>query len=300
MADAKAKVKGKAPGKAKDDEEDRPDMPEDDVEMGFFEHIGELRKYLLRAMLGLIPGTVVAGIFYQEVVGWLFAPLKDAWEYSLEVGVELPTETPTLQTLDPTELLVVYFKAVLIAGLLSGAPWIFWQFWQFVSPGLYRREKRLALPFVFLSTILFVGGALFAYYVALPLILNWFLSLGGKLPGDILVKQEYSVESLFDIVFRLMLAFGAVFELPVVTSFLAAAGIVDWRMLWKFTRYWIVIAIVLAAVLTPPDPISQLIMFAPLLLLWGLAIGLAALVGKKREPETEDGGDDEDEADAAA
>src|SRR5687768_17562573 len=124
MADAKAKSKTKS-------DDDAPAMPEDDVEMGFFEHLAELRKYLLRAMLGLIPGTVVAGIFYQEVVGWLFAPLRGAWEASRIAGVKLPTATPTLQTLDPTELLVVYFKAVLIAGVLAGAPWIFWQFWQF-------------------------------------------------------------------------------------------------------------------------------------------------------------------------
>ncbi len=254
--------------------------PEDDVQMGFFNHLGELRKRLVRAVIGLIPGVILGWTFREWLLGYLTLPFTQAWR---KVG--LATE-PKLIFLNPIDPFVAYLKIALITGLIVGLPWVFWQLWAFVSPGLYKKEKRLAIPFVLLSTLCFTGGAAFGYQIVFPLAFEYFLEFAQTLPSGIAIEPTIAMSEILTFEVRMLLAFGVVFEMPVVISFLSATGIVTWRQLLSFSRWWIVISTVLAALLTPPDVGSQLMMLIPLVGLYFLSVLLAFFVRpRKRKKE---------------
>jgi len=256
-------------------------VPEDDVEMGFFDHLRELRRRLIRALYGVIPGVAAGWIFREELLAALVQPFHIAW---LETG----REDPKLVFLNPVDPFVAYLKIAFIVGILIAAPWIFWQLWAFISPGLYRREKRLALPFVIVSTLFFLGGTAFGYYAVFPMAFQYFLDFAVTLPGGMNIEPTIAINEILTFEVRMLLAFGLVFELPVVTSFMAAAGIVDWRQLLKFSRWWILIATVLSSVLTPPDVGSQLLMLGPLIVLYFFSVLLAMLIGKRKKKKEEE------------
>ncbi len=258
--------------------------PEDDVEMSFFEHLHELRRRLTFSILGLLPGAMVAWVFKERLLELLLEPYIRAW-VALDLGA------PVVHMARAQELLVEYMWMAAIAGVFLGAPVIFWQFWLFISPGLYRREKLLALPFVIASTVCFIGGAYFCYEIVLPMALDTFLGLTGALPsGQIEVQPTIMVAEYLTFVTKMLLAFGVVFEVPVITTFLAAAGIVDYKMLLGFSRWWVLVATLLAAFLTPPDVISQLVMLVPLVVLYFASIGIAYLIhlSRRKKSEAED------------
>ena len=135
--------------------------PEDDLEMGFFEHVGELRTRLVRAVVGAIPTIFLAWVWKQEILELLLRPWIEAWE-------RLGLGRPTIHFSGPVDMFVIYLKNSVIAGLILASPWVFWQVWGFISPGLYRRERRMAIPFVLASTLFFVGGVAFGYVVVFP------------------------------------------------------------------------------------------------------------------------------------
>ncbi|MCS6797503.1 MAG: twin-arginine translocase subunit TatC [Myxococcota bacterium] len=254
-----------------------PDRPEDDVEMGFFDHLAELRRRLLRALVGMIPTVAVGWAYKEQIMQWLVAPLALAWR-------RLGMGTPSLHFANPVDPFLAYLKVSLVAGLLLASPWIFWQLWAFVAPGLYRRERRLAVPFVLASTVCFAGGAIFGYVVVLPFGFETLLSFAGPLPdGAGSLQPTLMVDEYLGFAVKMLVAFGLSFEVPVVTTFLAAAGIVDWRALLRFGRWWLVAAAVLAAILTPPDVGSQLLMLGPLVGLYYLGVLLAFLIGRRVE-----------------
>lgn len=256
-------------------------VPEDDVEMGFFEHIGELRTRLIHALLGVVPGVAVGWAFKERLLELLVAPLIEAWK-SRGLG------EPSLHFANPIDPFIAYIKMAIIAGILVALPWIFWQLWLFISPGLYRRERRMALPFVLMSTVFFVGGTVFGYLVVFPLGFDTLLGFAGKLPSaEMDIQPTIMITEYLSFASRLLLAFGIVFELPVVVTFLAALGVVNWRQLLRFSRWWILVSTVLAALLTPPDVVSQLLMLIPLVGLYFLSIGLAWLFGWRRQRRTE-------------
>jgi len=257
--------------------EARPDMPEDDREMGFWDHLGELRTRLIRSLWGLLPGLAAGWVFREELLAALVRPFTLAWR---SLGRE---ENPHLVFLNPIDPFVAYLKIAVIAGILGGAPWIFWQLWAFLSPGLYRRERRLAMPFVFVSTLCFIGGIAFGYFAVFPAAFEYFLDFAVTLPGGLSLEPQIAINEILTFELRMLLAFGIVFELPVVITFLAAAGIVDWRQLLRFGRWWVLIAAVLSALLTPPDVGSQLLMLGPLVFLYFLSVVFAAIVGKRRK-----------------
>ncbi len=254
--------------------------PEDDVEMGFFDHLRELRFRLIRALYGMIPGIAVGWIFREHLLARLVTPFQTAWEVTGRDG------DPHLVFLNPIDPFVAYLKIAVIAGLLLAAPWVFWQLWAFISPGLYRREKRLALPFVAVSTLFFVGGTTFGYLIVFPLAFQYFLEFAVTLPGGMELEPTIAINEILSFEVRMLLAFGLVFELPVVVSFMAAAGIVHWRQLLGFSRWWILIASILSALLTPPDPGSMMLMFVPLVVLWFVSVLFAALVGRRRNAQS--------------
>lgn len=251
------------------------DLPEDDQPMGFLEHLEELRVRLVRSLLGLIPAMGAAWVFRERLMTYLAAPLIASWK-NLGLG------DPKLHFAHVTDPFMAYVKLSLIVGILVSSPWLFLQVWGFISPGLYKREKRFVIPFVLISTIFFMGGAYFGYRVVFPMGLQTLLEFGGPLPGGTVTLQPtLMIGEFLDFSFQMLLAFGVVFEVPVVISFLALVGVVTWRQLLKFSRYWIVIATVVSAILTPPDIGSQLMMLLPLIALYFISILLAMLIAPK-------------------
>jgi sec-independent protein translocase protein TatC len=254
--------------------------PPSDKPMSLWEHLDELRARLRRALLAYVLAVFAAWYVREQVLAWLVVPFKQAW-----VAQKLPG-APTLHFAAPSDAFMAYVKQSMIAGAVIAAPVVFWQLWAFVAPGLYAKEKKSTVLFVVSSTALFVGGALFGRRAAFPVAFNYFLSLSGNL-GDqgVAIQPTVMMLDYLDFVGQLLLAFGAIFELPLVILFLSVAGIVNYLQLWRFGRWFILIAFTVGAVLTPPDVTSQLIMSVPLCVLYFVSIGLAYLFGKRPTPE---------------
>jgi sec-independent protein translocase protein TatC len=201
-------------------------------------------------------------------------PYERAW---IERG--LPGK-PELQTLSPADVFVGYLQLSLVAGIISAAPVIFYQLWSFIAPGLYSKEKRLIVPFVFFSTALFISGVAFSYYVAFPFTFSYFFSLLGTVTdsGTALTARP-TLEFYLDFATRMLLAFGFVFELPLFISFLVIAGIVTPKQLIKFSRWAVLLAFALGAVVTPgPEVSSQLAVSGALIGLYFVSIGIAFIL----------------------
>jgi sec-independent protein translocase protein TatC len=254
--------------------------PDSDKPMTFWEHLDELRNRLRVAILAYVVGSSVAWYGREWVLGWLVIPFQRAW-----VEQKLPG-TPQLHFAAPSDAFMAYVKQSLIAGLVVAGPVIFWELWAFVAPGLYAKEKKSATAFMLLSTLLFAGGGLFGWRVAFPVAFNYFLSLSGNLGNyGVAITPTVMMTDYLDFVGQLLLAFGVIFELPLLILFLSIAGIVNYKQLWKFGRWFILIAFTVGAVLTPPDVTSQLIMSIPLCVLYFASIGLAYIFGKRPKPE---------------
>lgn len=280
--------------------------PEDDVEMTFFEHLTELRTRLVRALIGILPGMGLAWFFKDTLLGWLSIPWKRAhlesdittdqlfvwFLHPIDQEIASTAEDAVLHFTNPMDIFIVYLVMSAIVGLLLASPWVFWQVWGFIAPGLYRRERRLAVPFVLVSTLFFLGGVYFAYTLVLPLAYQTFLSFGGAIAPGLQVEEMVTVDEYLTLTSRLLIAFGVTFEVPVVVTFLSLAGIVNWRQLVKFARWWLLVSTILAALLTPPDPGSQLMMMIPLNVLYWISILIAMVLGPKAPKPgtvTEDG-----------
>src|SRR5580658_4845328 len=192
--------------------------PEGEVKMTIWEHLEELRKRVIYAAIGMLVTTIVAWTFRVEILAWLLKPYERVWTMRHFPGA------PELQTLSPADAFVGYLQLSLVAGFVGAAPIIFYQLWAFVSPGLYSKEKRLIVPFVFFSTTLFLSGVAFAYYVAFPFSFNYFFSLLGRVSDQgTVLTQKPTLEFFLDFSTRMLLAFGGVFELPLFLSFLEIA-----------------------------------------------------------------------------
>jgi sec-independent protein translocase protein TatC len=249
----------------------------DDVPMTIIEHLRELRSRLIKCLLGMIPGMVIAWEYKEHLLDYLLVPLTAAWK-------DLGMGEPTVHFANPVDLFVSYMKIAIVCGLLASSPWIFYQIWSFIAPGLYKRERMYAIPFVLASTLFFAGGAFFGYQVVFPAGFQTLLGLSGVLPSEsVRVTPTIMLTEYLGFATRMLLAFGVVFEVPVVVTFLALAGIVNWKQLLAFGRYWAVIAAIIAAVLTPPDVGSMTMMLVPLIVLYFLSVVLAYFLGPKPE-----------------
>ena len=274
--DGPAPSHGRPPGLP----ETEPELPED-VPMTIWEHIGELRGRLVKVLIGMIPGVIVAWILREQLLEFLIQPMTEAW---LKLGLG----EPTIHFANPIDPFVAYLKIAIVVGLMLSSPWAFWQLWGFIAPGLYDKEKRYAIPFVLASTLFFLGGAFFGYAVVFPLGFQTFLSMSGMLPAETVnVQPTIMINEYLTFTTRMLFAFGVVFEIPVIVSFLAMAGLVNWKQLLDFGRWWILLAAVLAALLTPPDVGSQMLMLIPLIVLYFLSVGLAYFIGPKVEDDAE-------------
>jgi sec-independent protein translocase protein TatC len=278
-------TKGKAQGPSSDGESGGGPSPEREVKMTIWEHLEELRKRIIRAAIGTLVTTIVAWNFHVKILAWLLKPYERAW-----AARQLPG-TPDLQTLAPSDTFVGYLQLSLVAGLVAAAPIIFYQLWMFISPGLYTKEKRLIVPFVVFSTTLFLSGVAFAYYLAFPIYFNYMLSLLGQVSDQgTILTQRATLEAYIDCSTRMLMGFGGVFELPLFISFLAIAGIVTPKQLFKFSRWAILGSFIVGAVVTPgPEISSQVLVSTALVALYFLSIGIAFIVGKKKPAEPEEG-----------
>jgi sec-independent protein translocase protein TatC len=250
-----------------------PEAPEKEVKMTIWEHLDELRGRIVRAAIGVFAATIVAWIFRVEILAWLIVPYQRVWMQKFNKEL-------LLQTLAPADAFLGYLEQSLTAGIIAAAPIIFYPLWSFISPGLYRKEKRLIVPFVFFSSGLFISGVLFAYYVAFPFTLNYFFSLLGQVDqAGTVLTQRPTLEFYLDFSTQMLLAFGFVFELPLFISFLVLAGIVTPKQLLKFSRWAILGAFALGAVVTPgPEISSQIAVSAALVGLYFLSIAIAFIL----------------------
>jgi sec-independent protein translocase protein TatC len=256
-----------------------PDGEEE--KMTIWEHLNELRGRVVRAAIGLLVTSIVAWNFRVKILALLLVPYERAWRQHGMPGA------PELQTLSPADAFVGYMQLSIFGGVICAAPIIFYQLWAFISPGLYAKEKRLIVPFVFFSTTLFLSGVAFAYYIAFPFTFGYFFSLLGQVSeSGTVLTQRPTLEFYLDFATRMLLAFGFVFELPLFISFLAIAGIVTPMQLIKFSRWAILLSFLVGAVVTPgPEISSQLAVSGALIALYFLSIGIAFIVGKKKKPD---------------
>lgn len=244
----------------------------DDQEYSIWHHLAELRKHLFRAAIGVV--LVTFGCFYvsNEILAWLRAPMEAVLGEQAEFVV-----------LAPQEYFFTQMKAALVGGIFVASPWILYQAWLFIAPGLYKNERKYVVAFVFFGAFFFVAGAIFSYEFVFPPMFEFFI---GTLPPD--VKGQYSIGMLMGFATNMLLAFGAVFEAPVVVYLLCALGVVDPVTLGKYRRYVIVIAFIIAAVLTPtPDPMTQTMMATPMIILFELGLLAARLTLPKRDTSPE-------------
>lgn len=252
--------------------------PADDEEvegyrMTLLEHLWELRTRMIRAMIALF---VAFGVMLP-FGAWLN-------EFLRQPAMPHFPEGSGFSSLSPLEVFVTNLKMSLFAAVFLAAPVVFYQAWKFVAPGLYKSERKLVLPFVLFSTFFFTSGALFCYVYILPFAMKFLLSFSGD--G---IDSAISVAAYLSDVTRLLFAFGAVFELPLAIFFLARAGIVSAEGLASFRKYAVILTFVVSALLTPPDPVTQLGLAIPLIVLYEIGVIVARLFGKARpsEPDPE-------------
>lgn len=236
------------------------------------QHLTELRKRLVYIFICLLLVFIVVYSQSRFFMDLLFAPIKPL----LPVG-------SNLTYLKLTEAFVTELKLCLIIALMISTPFLLYQLWRFVAPGLYAQERKYMFGFVFSASLLFFSGASFAYFIVFPLGFKFFLAYasGGSIVANL------SIAWYLSFVMQLLLAFGVVFELPVIMFFLTKIGLVNDKMLKKYRGIAIVMIFILAAILTPPDIISQTTMAIPLLILYELSIVIAKVFGKKPETKTE-------------
>jgi sec-independent protein translocase protein TatC len=241
----------------------------EDKKLPFTLHLEELRKRLIVCFCAIGVGFAASYAFSKRLFEVLMRPLLAA----------MPTDEKLIYT-GLTEAFFTYLKVAFLAGALLAVPVIFYQLWMFIAPGLYKKERRLALPVVFLSSFFFLGGALFGYFIVFPFGFKFFMGFASDAIRPLPSMKEYLGFST-----KLLFAFGVVFELPLFVTFLAKLGIVDVQFLKSNRKYAILLFFVFASILTPPDVITQIMMAAPLMVLYEVSIVGAKLFGKKKTTE---------------
>ncbi len=237
-------------------------MSSEENRLSMLGHIGELRKRLIRSVAVIVVAAIVCFIFREQIINLLIAPAPE--------GIEL-------QAIEMTEMLGTIMRVSLFAAILLAMPYLTYELIMFVSPALTRREKiyvLLVLPWI---ALMFIGGVLFAYYILVPRVTSFLLTFGSEIAPTVPRIKDY-----INVVTRLMLAVGLVFEMPVVTTFLARIGVLKYHWLARKRREAIIVSFILAAIITPTiDPINQSLVALPLVVLYEMSIWLAKLVQRK-------------------
>ncbi len=250
------------------------------------EHLDELRKRILIALVAVLIGFGLSFYFSEFIFKILTLPMHATLRFSFKKAsffYEAKNPELNLVFLAPAEALWMHFKISLISGMVLSSPIIFYEIWRFISPGLLEREKRFALPFVITTTFLFLIGVLFCFIIVLPFAMNFLLTYKTEN-----LKPMLSVGRYIDFCLKFILAFGAIFELPVVVLFLTRTGIVTTEFLAKNRKYAILIAFILAALLTPtPDAFNQTLMAGPIIILYEIGILASRIFSRKKKSAEE-------------
>ncbi len=238
----------------------------------FTSHLDELRKRIIICIVAVAVGFLGSYFFAEQIFDILIKPLQ----------AELPPDSTFIFTGLP-EAFFVYLKLSLFGGILLASPVLLWEIWCFVAPGLYDQEKKYVYPFVVFSTVLFATGVSFGYFVVFPIAFKFFMGYSSEI-----IKPLPSIKEYLNFSCKLLFAFGVVFELPLFVLFLAKIGLVNEKMLRSKRKFAILGIFAVAAILTPPDVVSQILMASPLLVLYEISILVAKYFGKKEEEEEEE------------
>jgi sec-independent protein translocase protein TatC len=240
-----------------------------DEKKPFIAHLKELRDRLMVCIVGLGVAFIVTYAFKERIFHFLMRPF-------IEV---MPPKSAFIFT-SLTEAFITYFKVALVAALFLAAPLILYEIWKFIAPGLYEKERKYIAPFIIFGSICFIGGALFCYYVTMPVVYHFFVSYAGTMIVPMPSLKEY-----MNLTLKMLLIFGLVFQMPLVAYYLSKAGILDYKTLAKKRRYAIIAIIVLSAIITPPEVSSQLLMALPMYGLYELSVVIARVFGKKESAD---------------
>ncbi len=244
-------------------------MTNDVVEMGFLDHLEEFRWRIIKSLAAVVIGAIISFVFIDNIMEILVAP-------TLKIGDQF-----TLQVLKVQGMFMVKWGLAFVGGFILGLPIITYQLWKFVAPGLYGTEIKYILPIIIFTYVAFLCGILFAYFVLIPFSLNFFTSMGY---GD--VQNNISINYYFSFITWLMIGAGIIFEMPILSFILSMVGLLTPKFLRKYRRHAIVAIMILSAFITPPDPISMLIMTFPLIILYEISILVSASVNiTKRKKE---------------
>ena len=272
------------PNKAAKSADDEPDWDDHDPDqdaggkMSFLDHLDELRRRIIYSLISVLVGFGIAFFWLDDIFYFIFKPMQ-----------EMLPKGQQLISIEPGEQIFLMFKIGLMAGLIIASPLVFSQIWLFIAPGLYAREKKLAIPFILMGTTLFVGGAAFSHYKVFPVIWGFFSTSFFDF-----VTFMPRIEPAFSWYLRLMLGVGITFQLPTVVLFLAKMGLITPRFMIRNFKYAVMIIALVAAVLSPdPGGLGMLMMGGPVVVLYIFSIGLAWLFGKKKKKH-----DDEEAAPA--
>ena len=262
---------------ADDDDLARRESEDDESDAGgrmsFLDHLDELRRRIIYSLVSVLAGFLIALVFVYDIFDFIMRPMQ-----------QLLPPGGTLVYTDPSEAFMLMIKIALISGLIIASPLVFAQVWLFVAPGLYVHEKKLAIPFVAMSSVFFVLGAAFSHYVVFPITWRFFVGF----TTDILTFMP-RVEPAFSMYLRLILALGITFQLPTLVLFLARMGMITPRFMIRNFKYAVLLITIAAAVLSPDGGgVGMLAMGGPVILLYILSIGLAWAFGRKRAVEESD------------
>jgi len=250
-------------------------------------HLVELRKRLGLSVLSVFLAFIIAFVFHESILEWITAPLNEALSEVANLSKKAADGMVTTHQVGGA--FFVALKVSFFAGLLGALPFILYQLWLFIAPGLYNNEKKMVIPFVAGGSLMFFIGVMFAYYVVTPFGFQFLITF-----GSFLYTPLINIEDYVGFFTKIMMGFGISFELPVFAYFLALLGLVTDKTLIEFFRYAVLIIFVLAALLTPPDVLTQLLMAAPLILLYGVSILIVRAVNPHVKEEDEDNDEEED------
>ncbi|MBF0226879.1 MAG: twin-arginine translocase subunit TatC [Desulfobacterales bacterium] len=256
-------------------------MSKDD-KMSLTDHLEELRDRLINCCVAVLIGFFVSYYFKETIFDILLKPL---------IAVMGKGEKIIFTSLP--EAFMCYLKVSFLSGFMLSVPFILYQFWMFLAPGLYEKEKKILFPIVILSSFFFIGGSLFGYFVVFPFAFKFFLSFASDTIASLVSMNNY-----LSFAIKLLIAFGTVFEMPLIITCLAALGFIDHKFLARNRKYAILIIFIVAAILTPPDIMSQILMAIPLIGLYELSILGAFIFGKKNKDNIENNQDEKESSEA--
>lgn len=246
---------------------DASELQDESGKMSFLEHLDELRRRLLHIALYVAVGFLVCWFFHRQIYDFLALPITTL----LPPGKKLAFT-------NVTNVFTLYMKVAMLAGFFLTLPFTLYEVWKFIAPGLYQKEKRYVIPFLMSSLFLFLSGAAFCYYIVLPAMFKFLLDLGASF------EPVIKIDEYLDLTNMMLLGFGLMFEMPVVIAFLSIFGLVSAGFLWKKSKYAMIGIVVLAAVLSPTGDALNLMMWAaPMMLLYVISIGVAAIFGWRRK-----------------